>query len=603
MAQKNNGITSFGVFKEAQTSGDYIRNKKAKTTYCNPNVCVPNKIVDSQGQLLLLRTANHLKFYNCNDLYNKTNLNVNLITQLNLIDVPVIQSQHTMDCPTTLGVQTAADASGVIIDPCGNLFGYNTCSINNYTRYMEYYPNSPFVPIPPIPPIPPDYCVWTNPFGKGIDIIDPDISTGQLPVIFDSNNNLYVGGYFSNVGEIPANSIAKWNSTSGWSSPFNKSNIDEAGPGLIGYCNCLAFDSTNENLYIGGSFTINNFNAQNIVKWNVSTEEFIGIGDPLSYIVTAIIVEGDTVYVCGYLNDKAYIQKWNNGWTNVDIGEYDHALFLSMAIVDTNLYIGGHFDTINNISANNIAKFNIINSIWTPIGLGLTGSGTLGQARAQNMLYNPNDLCLYVCGQFNTAGTITAKGMAKWNTSIEEWSLIGPGIKDTSEIFGVNICINVNKIYIACVFITQPGNIFEFEIAEWTGSAWVYSCTCDSFISNLTVHNYKIYTTGIFTSAGDILANRIAIWEPPVLHLSSFSAQLFAQLSAQLSATLITPQNGRFHQRKVTVPSMRKGVNTEQQKELNIKRDYYRESICEEDKQLYYMQETIANRFTKRTTL
>jgi hypothetical protein len=137
----NSGFTTFGVFKESQSTTDYILNKKAKTTFCKANVCAPNKSVGSQGQLELLRKANNLKYYDCDDSFDKTNLNINLITKLDLTDVCVIQNKATPPvCPTPLGSQTRVDASGVTIDPHGSLFGNDVCGINNFTRYMVYNP-------------------------------------------------------------------------------------------------------------------------------------------------------------------------------------------------------------------------------------------------------------------------------------------------------------------------------------------------------------------------------------------------------------------------------------------------------------------------------
>jgi hypothetical protein len=140
----NNGVTTFGVFKEPQSSGDYILNKKAKTVYCNPNICIPIKNVGSQSNLNMLKLSNYLKYYNCKNSFNNRNLNVNLITQLNLMDVPVLQNNITLACPTTM-----TKTSNVIdkdppyiytIDPSGNLFGNTTCGINNYVGYMEPLP-------------------------------------------------------------------------------------------------------------------------------------------------------------------------------------------------------------------------------------------------------------------------------------------------------------------------------------------------------------------------------------------------------------------------------------------------------------------------------
>lgn len=251
----NSGFKTFGVFKESQSTTDYTLNKKAKTTFCKANVCVPNKSVGSQGQLELLRRANNLEYYDCDDSFDKTNLNVNLITKLDLTDVCVIQNKATPpECPTPLGPQTRFDVSGVTIDPYGSLFGNDVCGINNFTRYMVYNPQA--TPNPPPPP--PDTCGWTNPFGDGIN---NNNENGFFPIVHGKDGDIFVGGLFTQSGDVPANSIACWNSVTGiWSNPF--------GLDLIGNVYSLAYDDINEILYVGGEFTITGLGgATNIAKW------------------------------------------------------------------------------------------------------------------------------------------------------------------------------------------------------------------------------------------------------------------------------------------------------------------------------------------------
>jgi hypothetical protein len=137
------GKNTFGVFKEPQTSGDYILNKKSKTTFCKANNCVPSKSVGSEGNLNLLARSNRLSYYNCKNTFNKRNLNVNLITKLDLTNVPVIQDNDTGDCPTPLDNVTPDVPYQYTIDPSGNLFGKTTCGINNWVNRMVYNPPQP----------------------------------------------------------------------------------------------------------------------------------------------------------------------------------------------------------------------------------------------------------------------------------------------------------------------------------------------------------------------------------------------------------------------------------------------------------------------------
>jgi len=134
------GRTSFGVFKEPLNSSDYIYNKKAKASFCKANLCVPSKKVNTESNLLLLKRSNKLSYYNDVSSFNHSNLNINLITKIDLTDVPVIQNNNTpFETPTDLSLNTVPYLN-YVIDPCGNLFGNTICGENNYLHYVIYNP-------------------------------------------------------------------------------------------------------------------------------------------------------------------------------------------------------------------------------------------------------------------------------------------------------------------------------------------------------------------------------------------------------------------------------------------------------------------------------
>jgi hypothetical protein len=130
----NSGKKAFGVFAEPLTEGDYIYNKKAKASYCFANNCTPNL---TEGNYLLYKRSYALNHFPCRNLINKQNLNINLITKLNLKYVPVIADLSGNISPTTI-TSTITPYLKYNIDPSGNLFGNSVCGINNYTRYMQY---------------------------------------------------------------------------------------------------------------------------------------------------------------------------------------------------------------------------------------------------------------------------------------------------------------------------------------------------------------------------------------------------------------------------------------------------------------------------------
>jgi len=145
----NAGYRTFGVFSEPLDAGEYVYNKKARASFCVANNCVPAVNVGTQSNLLLFNRSNKLSVLPCQNFINKANLNINLVTQLNLDGVPVIQNKITGDVPTPITPALIGTAStysppylNYNIDPSGNLFGNTVCGINNFENYIVYNPPS-----------------------------------------------------------------------------------------------------------------------------------------------------------------------------------------------------------------------------------------------------------------------------------------------------------------------------------------------------------------------------------------------------------------------------------------------------------------------------
>jgi hypothetical protein len=128
---------AFGQFKESNQQSDYIINKKAKTTFCGANICTPSVKVNTQSNLLLLNRSNNLKYYNCNNSFNKANLGVNLITKLDLNGMNIIQNNSTNTTPSSID-PNKIPFSTYTIDNNGLLFGNTPCGLTNYVNYMLY---------------------------------------------------------------------------------------------------------------------------------------------------------------------------------------------------------------------------------------------------------------------------------------------------------------------------------------------------------------------------------------------------------------------------------------------------------------------------------
>jgi hypothetical protein len=110
---------------------------------------------------------------------------------------------------------------------------------------------------------------WST-LGAGISGVPlySEVNTEVNTLVFDSSGNLYVGGYFTNAGGVPANNIAKWNGNT-WSPLWS---------GMNGTVSSLAFDNSGD-LYATGAFTTaGGVPANGIAKWNGSAWIALGSG-------------------------------------------------------------------------------------------------------------------------------------------------------------------------------------------------------------------------------------------------------------------------------------------------------------------------------------
>lgn len=133
----NSGKRAFGGFSEPLDANEYTYKKKARSSYCFTNNCSPKINIGSESNLLLFNYSKKLAYYPYKNSINKSNLYINLITKLDLKDIPVISNNITNESPTII-TTTATPYLDYKIDPNGNLFGNDICNINNFINYMVY---------------------------------------------------------------------------------------------------------------------------------------------------------------------------------------------------------------------------------------------------------------------------------------------------------------------------------------------------------------------------------------------------------------------------------------------------------------------------------
>jgi glucose/arabinose dehydrogenase len=340
------------------------------------------------------------------------------------------------------------------------------------------------------------------------------ISTGTNGIVETIANSItdiiYVGGTFSTAGNLSISNLASINTVNEWEAFSNGSN------GSI-YSIDIAPDGT---IYAAGDFTtIGGVSANNIAKWNGSSWSSLGTGTngPVLRIKcseTGALFVGGVFSTAGGITVNN-ITKWeNNTWsalvdnaTNVS-GTNNEIRSLAFD-ENNNLYVGGNFDTAGGVSAARIARWNGIN--WSALG-----SGTSGFVQAIESIGD----YLYVGGNFSIAGDKTVNRIARFNKNNASWESLGNGLSGNVNA----ITSNGIYTYVGGSFSTasDDDNVDKIvnNIARWSAdTGWEALGPNTSVGVNIRVNSLKftknnteLIVGGNFNTAGNINTNNIAIW-------------------------------------------------------------------------------------------
>jgi hypothetical protein len=310
------------------------------------------------------------------------------------------------------------------------------------------------------------------------------------------NNELYVGGWFTTAGGIPAGHIAKWDGT----------NWFEIGGGIgddfSTTVSCLSF--FNGNLYVGGLFdSIGGVEVNNIAKWDGVS--WSNVGDGFNRPVYSIVDHNGDLYAVGEFDSSGTnavnnIAKWD-GANWVDVGGGADYSILTACSFNNELYIGGAFIYAGGVFSNGIAKWD--GTSWTSVG----GVGFNNWVRK---VYVYNDT-LYLGGDFtSTLNGFQVKHITKLVAN--SWQILtyptGGGIYNTIRDF-----IDFNgELYVTGRFTSVP-YIGKFDGTNYQslGSGLSYTGEC------LAIYNNELYVGGYFSSAvGVANTSGIAKWNPVV---------------------------------------------------------------------------------------
>jgi trimeric autotransporter adhesin len=351
---------------------------------------------------------------------------------------------------------------------------------------------------------------------------------GNVNTFLVDGSDLYVGGIFTEAGNLAVNSIARWDGTN-WSAlngGLTGTFTTGVAPSTLG----MAF--LGPYLYIGGNFTsAGSVPAKGIAGWDGNNWFNLGDADTT---VRALANDGglglNYLYAGGSFTNiggafSPGFAVWDgSSWFTLGILSGSSPVVRAVAVDGFDVYIGGTFTNIGSYFATNLARWNWVDFQWHALGNGM--NGTVSSINASNGL-------VYAGGTFTSVSGVSASRIAKWNGTT--WSALGSGVVgSTSSATVNNILVRGSNVYITGTFITAGGITNVLGLAKWDGANWsapfgsgLVGGPGTATAAALTFIGNDLYVGGNFSWAGDKPSMFIGRWNdqlnfypPPNLQLT-----------------------------------------------------------------------------------
>ncbi|MCC5866158.1 MAG: hypothetical protein JJU31_13625 [Wenzhouxiangella sp.] len=350
---------------------------------------------------------------------------------------------------------------------------------------------------------------------------------GEVTSLTSFNGELIAGGTFSTGG---AHGAARWAGEVWWplSGPWGDWGEVQRVSALVAH---------DDRLFAGVSFieTVNGTQQDNVThfpaSWDgVNWETGLQVATGIKGFVEALTVFGDDLVVGGSFPLAGElvangIACWNGSfWTALGSG-FSTNHVRALALYNGALIAGGDFISAGGNTVNNIAQ-------WTgadcqdPAGqwVALEGSmatGVSGSVEALTVF----DGELIAAGNFETAGGVTVRNVARWNGL--DWQALagtmGVGVNARARA----LTVHDGKLFVGGDFSQADSDgggvgLSAHRIAGWDGSGWfalgpasapgLGPIQSASHVHALTSYQDELIAGGRFSTAGEETVNFIARW-------------------------------------------------------------------------------------------
>jgi len=285
-----------------------------------------------------------------------------------------------------------------------------------------------------------------------------------------SGSALFAGGRFENAGGVPTNRIAKWDGQA-WQALGDGLGSSDRTPV---YELAIFDDGRGPALYAGGRFGGVSVPAWNIARWD-------GV-------------------------------RWEGVATSMGLRPgSSETVVRAMAVFDDGsgpaIYVGGAFESVDGVPANNIARWD--GSTWSAVG-----AGTSTDVFALTTYDDGNGEALYAAGRFASVGGEPFNRIARWDGAA--WTPLGTGLDNW--VYGLAVFDDGTgeSLYAGGRFLTADG-VAAQRVARWDGSRWwPVNGGANDTVERMAVltdnRGTGLYLGGRFERVGDTPSKFVARW-------------------------------------------------------------------------------------------
>lgn len=374
-------------------------------------------------------------------------------------------------------------------------------------------------------------------------------------VAVDAGGRVFIGGRFEFAGGVAAKNLAMWDGAA-W---HNIGNVDDTVEALV---------VGGDYLYLGGSFSqAGTTAAQRVARWHLQNRTWSALGSGINGPVYTLAYGNDVLVAGGQFTGAGGVSAYDVAWWNgaqwrafgdtfriyergSGGGEYPTSVH-GLAVQGDTVIIGGEFQTIQSLTGScDVGDLCLVNNVvgwvrstdtWFKLGPhtptqepGVTVDGRSGfNIRAEAVTIHGDNV--YIGGAFNLAGSTPAANVARWNSTDNRWDALDAGAGGFFDTAVHTLAVVGNSVVMGGHFTTAGDAIANFVALynpgtnSWSplGSGLVGPAVQYTDVNAVAAAGNSVYFVGDFTLAGGQSSNGVARYDmsPPPMPYSIFLPQ------------------------------------------------------------------------------